>query len=707
MPDLPAPPPEPDCDRTVFLEALLDDEERGRLRPLDEYVARFPRIEQFVRTEYVALLSPSAGRNDLPERIGRYEIRGVLGEGGMGRVYDAWDERLRRRVVIKSVRPEVAGRGEARQRLRREAEVLGQLRHPNLVRVIDFVESDGAVHLVLAHVEGRPLDEVLRTARLATYGAGGLARWVTIGPEAGTPGEALRRLLTFFVTVADALASAHALGIVHRDLKPSNVLVGSDGNPIVLDFGLALPTDGDRLTVAGELLGTPLYMAPEQVEGGKVDARTDVFALGVTIYETLTLVHPFGGDGGREATFARILRGDPVPLRRHRSLVPADLEAVVLRAMERQPDRRYPDMARFAADLQRVLDFEPTEARPVSGAGIVWRQVRRRPWRAAAVAALLTLGGWVAHDAWVASHNRAVLDAVVDGASDLKTVADRLRAEAELGGHAGLAADAELVVEQARRLQASAASFRGGPAYEGMHALAPRGAVLAPRELRFVGLKTLDGPDGAAVLRFAYEYRVRLWIGDVEVFAGNVVASDERLVRVPWPPTVAAPPTTRGRWTVEVVRCSAVEPVHPESLDAAQRQLLDECRAAAAAGEWSASERPLEVAFVVAEPPADLGADAAARLIALRDAGLWSDLLLALDDLPVLDDAAAAAAIGLSNQQRYELALAAATALGDPVRAAAAQLGLVPPSLPRAAGGASAAGTSGDAARSDGGRGPR
>jgi hypothetical protein len=676
MSQLPAPAPDSDCDRTVFLEALLDDEEHGRLRPLEDYLARFPGIEQFVRTEYVALLAPEPDLAAAPQRIGRYEVRGVLGEGGMGRVYDAWDPQLRRRVVIKSVRPEVAGRGEARQRLRREAQVLGQLGHPNLVRVIDFVEVDGALHLVLAHCEGRPLDEILRTSRLATAGAGGLARWVTFGPEAGTPGEALRRLIAYFVTAAEALASAHAVGIVHRDLKPSNLLVAPDGAPIVLDFGLALSSEGDRLTVAGELLGTPLYMAPEQIEGGTVDARTDVYSLGVTIYETLTLLHPFGGGGSREATFARILRGDPVPLRRHRSLVPADLEAVVLRAMERQPERRYPDMARLAADLQRVLDFEPTEARPVSGAGAVWRRVRRRPARAAAVVGLLAMGGWLARDAWIASHNRAVLDAVVEDADALKSAAERLRTEAEAGGRAELTAGAESLVEQALRLQTNAANFRGGQTFEGVHALAPRGAVLAPRELEFVGLKTLDGPDGAAVLRFTYEYRVRVWIDDVEVFERVVVSSDERRVRVALPAGLAMRAASRGRWSVEVLRCTGVEPVHPAALDAAQRQLLAECRAAAATSDWVAAERPCEVAFEVVELGLDSAADAAARLSALRDAGLWSDLLLALDD------PAAVAAAGLSSKQRYELALTAATGLGDSVRAATARLALAPPMLP-------------------------
>ncbi|MBM4063942.1 MAG: serine/threonine protein kinase, partial [Planctomycetes bacterium] len=404
---------------------------------------------------------------------------------GMGRVYEAFDPELRRRVVVKSLRRELALQEQARERLRREARVLGQLGHGNLTRVIDLVEEDGSTHLVLAFHEGRTLGELLAAARERSEAPSPAApRWLTIGPASATAGEGLRRLVVFFVTAARALATAHRAGIVHRDLKPQNLMVAPDGAPVVLDFGLALPLDEERLTVAGELLGTPLYMAPEQIEGMKADARTDVYALGVTLYEALTLVHPFAGSGGRAATFHRILRGDPVPPRRHQGLVPRDLEAVVLRAMEREPARRYADMEAVANELQRVLDLEPTEARPVSGFGLVWRRIRRRPWLAAggaAVLAAVAIAAWNFHRVQDVKELARKLPAVAAGiegaAKDAPApAADSLRAAAQ-----------GLRILQERIEARSIAQYDEIP---NLHAMLPRGKVSDASMLVWVGLPT-------------------------------------------------------------------------------------------------------------------------------------------------------------------------------------------------------------------------
>ena len=379
------------CERSRFLQALLDDEERGRLQPVEHYLAIFPGLAEFVRAEYSALTQP-ANANDLPEtprNVGRYRIVGELGAGGMGAVYEALDPQLGRRVVMKTLHPGMVRDAKAQERLRREARVLGALDHPNLATIIDVVEAEDRLHLVMPFHEGRTLGAYITAARSETDGTGEPSFVRLAG--AVDRAAALRQLLQCFVAAALALHKAHEAGVVHRDIKPENLLVRPDGSPVVLDFGLALPDEEGRLTSVGEVLGTPLYMAPEQIEGAVATPRTDVYALGVVLYEALTLVHPFAGSGGRAATFQRILAGDPVPPRRHLPQLSRDLEAVVLRAMERNAARRYPTAAAFAKDVQRVFDLEPTEARPLNGASAMWRRVRRRPWAMITTIAVLAM----------------------------------------------------------------------------------------------------------------------------------------------------------------------------------------------------------------------------------------------------------------------------------------------------------------------------
>lgn len=373
-----------ECDRSEFLRQLLDDEEHGRLRPVEHYVAAFPQCAEFVQSEYATLVgtaSPArAAVGASASRVGRYRVLGELARGGMGTVLEAEDPELDRRVVLKALQPTWAATAKARERLKREARVLGGLDHPHLLKIIDVVDEGGAIHLVMPLVPGRTLAAHLLAARSAT-GDGPATGRALPSLRGGQPGrtDALRALLQFFVQVANAVHAAHTAGIVHRDLKPENLMVQADGSPMVLDFGLAVPADEPGLTTAGEMLGTPLYMAPEQIDGQPVTPATDVFALGVVLYEALTLVHPFGGVGGRAATFQRVLAADPVPLRRHDALLSRDLEAVVGKALDREPARRYASAEALAKDLQRVLDLEPTEARPVSGLTAAFRRLRRRP----------------------------------------------------------------------------------------------------------------------------------------------------------------------------------------------------------------------------------------------------------------------------------------------------------------------------------------
>ncbi|HET7746783.1 MAG TPA: serine/threonine-protein kinase, partial [Vicinamibacteria bacterium] len=263
------------------------------------------------------------------QTVSHYRIVGKLGEGGMGVLYRAIDTRLERSVAIKVLPAEAASDPDARRRLIREARAASALSHPNIVTIYE-VDTAGEVDFIaMEQVDGEPLDRRLAAGPLT------VREGLRVGRE-----------------IAEALAAAHAVGILHRDVKPSNVMVTSGGRVKVLDFGLAkrlqpvsvstgaATASRNDLTGEGRIVGTVAYMSPEQAEGGHVDARSDVFSLGVVIYEILCGQRPFRGTSVT-AVLSGILKDPPVPPRRLRPEVPADAEAVILRCLEKDRDRRY------------------------------------------------------------------------------------------------------------------------------------------------------------------------------------------------------------------------------------------------------------------------------------------------------------------------------------------------------------------------------
>lgn len=600
-----------------FLEELLDDLEKARLAPLPHYLERYPTLSEFVQAEYQALTAPLAAAHNTtslnatlhqsPDSVGRYRIKGVLGQGGMGTVLEAHDPELRRRVVVKCLRPDLGRDTQAKERLRREARVLGQLGDPHLTQVIDVVEEHGRLYLVLAFHDGQTLGSLIEAARVASA-AGGGTPWLTIGPPTDSPGDALRKLVGFFATTARALGSAHRAGIVHRDLKPHNLMVTPEGSPIVLDFGLAKARGDQGLTVAGELVGTPLYMAPEQVDGRPVDARTDVYALGVTMYEALVLVHPFAGRGHRQATFARIQRGDATPLRSHRRSMPRDLEAVVLRAMDLAPNRRYPDMDSFARDLQRFLDMEPTEARPVSGVGRAWRRMRRRPALAVGGALGLACGALAL---WA-----------ISAQSRLAAVRSVQFPDPPPGAPTAWVEDYRRVVEQVRRSMPQDG--------ERLVLLHPRGDVLPVAQLTWHGLAPRGLAPEERRFRFTYTYRVEVFDGLSLAASADVASGDAAIQQWELPPELASRTTGTLRWQVRLVGCDEVtvddpaQPLTPEESAtlAALRQVT--------LADLQRLHGAVSAEFRVVAAPGGFQprSGLAERLRALGAAGLWSDLLL-------------------------------------------------------------------------------
>jgi protein kinase-like protein len=296
---------------------------------------------------------------------GRYETLERIGGGGMADVFRAHDHTLDRDVAVKIMRPAFAQDPEFAERFHREAEALGSIDHPNIVHVLDYGTSTDGPFIVMELVSGGTLRDLMRVrGRVDQYAATQIA--------AG---------------IADGLDAAHIRGVLHRDLKPDNVLLDSEGRPKVADFGIARIAAATAITRTGEILGTPQYLAPEQMTGDVVDERADVYALGVILYEMLTGTQPTGGITASEIV-SRRLRADPRPPSRLVAIAPA-INTLVLRALARDPARRI----RSAADLRAALLAIKPLTPPMGARARVLRL--RLPSPAPLIAALALLAAFV------------------------------------------------------------------------------------------------------------------------------------------------------------------------------------------------------------------------------------------------------------------------------------------------------------------------
>ena len=253
----------------------------------------------------------------MPDRLGKDELLEELGRGGMGVVYRGWDPQLGRSVAIK-VLAGVDADPTFLQRFAREAQLIAQLQHPNIVMIHDLAEHDGRPFIVMEYVAGISLDSAIRERR----------------------DYALSQKLQTMIEVCRGLESAHAVGIVHRDIKPANIRLTEEGGVKLLDFGIARLA-GSTMTRSSEVLGTLAYMSPEAVQGHSIDGRADIFALGVTLFEWIAGVRPHQGDSAGEVVGA-ILHMPPRRLCEDVPGCPDELARVVDRALEKNPERRYP-----------------------------------------------------------------------------------------------------------------------------------------------------------------------------------------------------------------------------------------------------------------------------------------------------------------------------------------------------------------------------
>ncbi|MEZ5966754.1 MAG: bifunctional serine/threonine-protein kinase/formylglycine-generating enzyme family protein [Planctomycetota bacterium] len=303
------------------------------------------------------------GTRPFVDRLGEYRLLRVLGHGGMGMVFLGQQPSLRRLVAIKVLHPYLAGDARMSARFRREAEAVAKLRHPHIVTVFGTGEDAGHLYTVMEFVPGRGLDDILQKER----------------PDR-------RDVLRWVRDLAGALHCAHLAGVLHRDVKPSNVRIADDGRAMLLDFGLARDASAPALTITGAFHGSPQYASPEQVapDGAEIGPATDVYSLGVTLFEAVSGQPPFPGET-TEQLFHDILHREPLRPRTLDARIPRDLETVILTAIERRPERRYPSAAAFAADLDALLELRPIAARPPGPVARARSWMRRHRVAAAAL----------------------------------------------------------------------------------------------------------------------------------------------------------------------------------------------------------------------------------------------------------------------------------------------------------------------------------
>ncbi len=274
---------------------------------------------------------------------GRYRLEAPLGAGGMAQVHRGTDTVLGRPVAIKVLSPHYAGDAEFVARFRREAQAAARLNHPNVVGVYDTGSDDGTHYIVMEYVEGRTLADFLeRNGKLPPWQAVELAE-----------------------AVCRALEVAHRQGVIHRDIKPGNIMVTRSGEVKVMDFGIARIADGaETVAQTAAVLGTASYLSPEQARGEPVDERSDIYSLGVVLYEMLTGRPPFTGDSPVAVAY-RHVNEPPEPPSRLAPDVPPDLEAVVMRCLAKNPENRYGSAEDLRADLERVRRGQPVQATPL------------------------------------------------------------------------------------------------------------------------------------------------------------------------------------------------------------------------------------------------------------------------------------------------------------------------------------------------------
>ncbi len=350
-----------------------------------------PVADAFANTVDSIADAPTATDDSPPEwtgprlvgkTIAGYRILRTLGMGGMGAVFEAHQDKMNRRVALKVMARHLAVSKKGVRRFAQEAWIAGKLNHPNLVKVYEHGEWEDLAFFSMELVDGGSLADVVEAMRKT-------GRHERLGLEFGSH-QYVHWAIEQVITAARGLDFAHRQGVVHRDIKPMNLLLSTEPPTIkIADFGLAFEQDATRLTTEGNVMGTLRYMPAEQIQGktSELDARTDVYALGVTLFELVTLQPPYHGDTAQAYTNA-VLSGESRRARRINTRISKDLETVIGKALELSPNDRYESAAVLAQDLENVLNLRPIVARPPGRLERAWKWARRKPVHAALIAVL-------------------------------------------------------------------------------------------------------------------------------------------------------------------------------------------------------------------------------------------------------------------------------------------------------------------------------
>jgi serine/threonine protein kinase/WD40 repeat protein len=429
----------------LVAEEFLQRYRRGEKPVLTEFVERFPELAEQIRALFPTLLllerlpplapGPSAAEEKaapeaptMPERLGDYRLLRELGRGGMGVVYEAVQESLGRHVALKVLPINPLLSPTQLERFRREARAAAKLHHTNIVPVFEVGAHEGVHYYAMQYIHGQALDAILEEVKRLQAGqtspGSGVQSPATLttaqgmlsgqlagpGPAAGSsatgpvplpvsgsmshlgmPAERpyYRSVARLGVQAAEALEYAHRQGILHRDIKPSNLLLDAQGTLWITDFGLAKTDDEQDLTASGDVVGTLRFLAPERFRG-KADARSDVYALGATLYEMVAL-RPALEAIDQVQLVERATRGAVPSLHHHDAQVPLDLATIIHKALSSEPERRYPSARELAEDLRRYLEGKPIQARRSSWAEHTWRWCLRNPWVASLSAIVILL----------------------------------------------------------------------------------------------------------------------------------------------------------------------------------------------------------------------------------------------------------------------------------------------------------------------------
>ena len=380
-----------------FMIAFDEAKHRGESWDLAEWQSRFPEIKDEIGQELAGLErtwklnreesgkaknSTGVDQDSAPQiedeewEIGPFRILGELGHGGQGQVYLAEDTRTRAHVALKVLSALGGAHEDALIRFRREADIASKINHKGICAIHEIGEFRGRRFIAMQLVDGKSLSQIIR--------------------ETKPPGDLgkIFQIIQIVEDVARALHSAHNAHVIHRDVKPSNIMVDTNGDPVIVDFGLARDVEDEApsLTATGSFCGTLPYMSPERLSGKRrpADRQVDVYALGVTMYELLCHELPFQAPTP-EALQRAICASGAQPIGERNSAIPKALSIVVATAMERDLKRRYATALDVADDLRRILDQEPIVAQPIGPHVRIARWVQRNAWAAAMIVALMVL----------------------------------------------------------------------------------------------------------------------------------------------------------------------------------------------------------------------------------------------------------------------------------------------------------------------------